>query len=200
MQFDWRKIIVAALCGLAVSVAAHADMVSVSMLDTEHRQPEQACSRAVLLCADLSSPFGSFGTADFTSWSQEFLPEAGADVSLSSEELPPAPILTNGASSLSLCLSALIGLGLCSSTHWVKKLSFGFVPDWYHEGGPFQIGHSLVVSPDSLCPVPLCCFFQQPCVAERLVLSYRSGAIAALWRESQFTPDVVASRGPPLYS
>lgn len=199
MLFDWRTFVAVGVCGLAVSAAARADMVSASTLDAPHRQLER-CSQAVLLRADLSSTFDSFNTADFSSWSEEFLPEASADVAQSSEELSPAPVLTNGASSLSLCLSALIGLGLCSSTHWVKKLSFGFVPDWYHEGGPLQIGHSLAANPDSLCTAQLCCFFQQPCMAERLVPNYRSRAIAALWRESQSARDVIGSRGPPLFS
>ena len=41
--------------------------------------------------------------------------------------------------SLSLCLSALLGLGLCSFAHCVKKSSFGFILEWYRNGGPFQI-------------------------------------------------------------
>ncbi len=196
-MIGWRKLIAVFVGGLVVCAAVRADMVPVSQLDIVYRQAEQACSQGDLLRTGLSSPFDGFSTAGSSSWPVEFLPEAGADLSQSSE-MPSPRTLTDGQSSLSLCLSALIGLGLCSSAHCVRKLHFGFIPEWYHNGGPSHIGHSFAVNPDSVCPVPACCFVQPAHTAENIMSQYRSGAIVSLWRESQFTPDVLASRGPPV--
>ncbi len=144
-----------------------------------------------------SSPFDSFSTAGLSSsWPVEFLPEPGADLSQSSE-MPSPRTLTDGQSSLSLCLSALIGLGLCSSAHCVRKLRFGFIPEWYHNGGPSQIGHSFAVNPDSVCPVPVCCFVQPDHKPEYPMSTSRLRDIVSHWRKSQFTQEVLASRGPP---
>jgi hypothetical protein len=96
-----------------------------------------------------------------------------------------------------LCLYALLGLGLCKSAPWVKKLSLGVLPGWYHDGGPFQIGHSLAISPDCLC-LAVVCFTQPQDKAEDLQPLYRLGAVAALWRAAQFVPAVRAARGPPV--
>ena len=196
-MIGWRKSVLAFVGGLFVCAAVHADMVPVSQLDIEPRQPEQACSRTDLPRANLSSPFGSLSTSGVSSWSVEFLPKASMDVG-QSFEMPYPQILTSGQSSLSLCLSALIGLGLCSSGHYVKKLHFGFIPEWYHNGGPYQIGHSFAVNPDSVCPVPVCCFDQPVRTAEDITPQYRCGTVVSLWRESQFTSDVIAPRGPPM--
>ena len=194
-----RKLIIAIIGGLVVTAAGHADMVSVSRTDAEPRQPARVCGRTDLQHTNLANPLNCTGVADLDLWSAGSLPEADADAGQTSQIQPPQT-LTNGPSSLSLCLSAMIGLGLCSSAHWVKRISFGFVPEWYHNGGPFQIGHSLAVSPDSLCPVPAYCFIQPVRVVERLIPQYRLGTVVSLWRKSQFTPDVIASRGPPSMS
>jgi len=106
-------------------------------------------------------------------------------------------VLAEGQSSLSLCVSALLSLGLCTSMRSAKKLSLGFPPQWYHTGGPFQIGHSMEVDLDSVCPVPACCFVQPVTDAADIALQRHFGTVVSFWRTSQFTPDVIASRGPP---
>lgn len=198
-MIDGRRIITAIIAGLVVRGAVYADMTPISRLDAGRRQSTHVCDRTDLQYTNLSSPFSFTSVASLDFWSVEFLPEANADVSQTSEMQHPQ-ILTNGQGSFNLCLSALIGLGLCSSAHWVKKLSFGFVPEWYHNGGPFQIGHSFAVSPESLCPVPVYCFIQPVYTVEDSLPQYRLRTIVSLWRKSQFTPDVIASRGPPLRS
>ena len=182
---------------LVFSVAARADMTSVSPMDIECRQSTRVCSEAKALCADSASPFDYQSVVGLGLGTARFVPEAGEDFKQTSQTQPPQ-ILTDGQSSLSLCLSALIGLGLCSSAHCLKKLHFGFIPEWYHHGGPIQIGHSIAVNPDSVCPVPVCCFIQPVHTAEDIMPQYRSGTVVSLWRKSQFTPDVLASRGPPV--
>ena len=109
-------------------------------------------------------------------------------------------VLAEGQSSLSLCVSALMSLGLCTSIRGAKKLSLGSPPKWYHTGGPFQIGHSMAVDLESVCPVPVCRFVQPAQVVADIALQRHVGTVVSLWRTSQFTPDSIASRGPPILS
>jgi hypothetical protein len=108
-------------------------------------------------------------------------------------------VLTDNQSSLSLCLYVLMGAGLCRSIPLMKRMSLGWIPDWYHEGGPFQVGHSHAIGPD-LCPAPLVCFIQPDNTAEDLTPKYDRGTITSLVRKSLFTPNLLASRGPPASS
>ena len=195
-MIDRRKLPTALIVVLVVTVIVRADMIPVSWPDAGYQQLPHVCGQIDLEHTNLSSPSNFPGVADLDLWSVEFLPEANADVSQTSEMQHPQ-ILTNGQGSFNLCLSALIGLGLCSSAHWVKRLSFSFVPEWYHDGGPFQIGHSFAVSPESLCPAPVYCFIQLVCTVEDSIPQYRLRTVVSLWRKSQFTPVVLASRGPP---
>ena len=194
-----RKLLIAVLGGLVATAAVNADMVSVSQLDAESRQSPRVCGRTDLQPTDFAGLFDYPSVTDLNLEPVRFSPEVGLGIGQ-----PPltqdAQILTDGQSSLSLCLSALIGLGLCSSAHCLKKLSFGFIPEWYHNGGPFQIGHSLAVSPESLCPAPACCFVQPVWAVEDSLPQYRLRTVASLWRKSQFTLCVLASRGPPHMS
>ncbi len=195
-MFGVRDVLV--LVGvLALGAAARADMMSVSPMDIE-------CRRSVCVCSETKAPRDdSASLLDYRSvvgldlGAARSMPEAGEDLKQTSETRHPQ-ILADGQSSLSLCLSALIGLGVCSSAHCFKKLHFGFIPEWYHHGGPIQIGHSIAVDPNSFCPTPVCCFIQPVHTAEDIMTQYRSGTVVSLWRKSQFTPDVIASRGPPV--
>ena len=195
-MFNRRKLLITVGLGLLVTTGVYADMTPVSQSDAKRVQSSNACRLAELQYTNLSSPYNPPSVTELDLWSVEFLPEANADVSQTSE-IQHLQILTNGQGSLNLCLSALIGLGLCSSAHWVKRLSFGFVPEWYHDGGPFQIGHSYAMMPGSFCPAPVCCFIQPVCMVEDSLPQYRLRTIVSLWRKSQFTPVVLASRGPP---
>ncbi len=194
-----RKLLITVGLGLLVTTGVYADMTPASQSDAKHVQSPNVCSLKELQYTDFSNPSNYPSVAKIDLWSVEFLPEAKDDDSQTSEIQNPLS-LTNGPGSLNLCLSALIGLGLCSSAHFVKRLSFGFIPEWYHDGGPFQIGHSFAVSPESLCPVPVCCFVQPTCTVEDFIPQYRLGTVTSLWRKSQFTPTVLASRGPPFRS
>ncbi len=198
-MIDGRRIIPAVIGVFVATVSVYADMAPVSRMDAKCVQSSNVCSLKELQYTDFISPSNYPSVAKIDLWSVEFLPEANADVSQTSEIQHPQS-LTNGPGSLNLCLSALIGLGLCSSAHFVKRLSFGFIPEWYHDGGPFQIGHSFVVSPESLCPAPACCFIQPVCTVEDSLPQYRLGTVTSLWRKSQFTPTVLVPRGPPNMS
>ena len=198
-MIDWRRLLTAIIGVLLVTAGVRADMAPISQRDAGRVQLLCACRLTELRYTNLSSPYNRPSVAELDLWPVEFFPDAKVDVSQTSDIQHPIT-LTNGSGSLNLCLSALIGLGLCSSAHWVKRLSFGFVPEWYHNGGPFQIGHSYAVTPESLYPVPVCCFVQPVRMVERLIPQYRLGTVVSLWWKSQFTSSVIAARGPPNMS
>jgi hypothetical protein len=174
----------------------HADMVLVSKLDTEP-QSQRVCGRTEFQRANLSGLYDSTSISDLDFRFVQFLPKADVEVGQTTG-IESSINLTGGPGSVSLCLYAMLGLGLCSAPHWIKKLSIGYIPEWYHNGGPLQIGHSLAVSPESLCPVPVYCFVQPVLATEYLIPQYHHMTVVSLWRKSQFTPDIIASRGPPL--
>jgi hypothetical protein len=193
-----RDVFVVLIGAVALGTAARADMMPVSAAVIEFRQPVSARGTNESHMAEFLSSFDGTSVLGLDLGDFRYVPGADRSFEQSSEARQPT-ILTDGQSSLSLCISALLGLGLCSSAHCLKKVHFGFIPQWYHNGGPFQIGHSLAVNPDSVCPLPVYCFTQPTPTAEYHALQhYRPGMIVSLWRKSQFTQDVLASRGPPM--
>jgi len=198
-MISWRRLLTAIIGGLLVTAGVRADMAPIYQRDAGHAQLLRACRLTELRYTNLSSPYNRPSVAELDLWPVGFFPDAKVDVSQTSDIQHPIT-LTNGSGSLNLCLSALIGLGLCSSAHCVKKLHLGFVPEWYHNGGPFQIGHSYAVTPESLCPAPAFCFIQPTCTAEDISPEYYKGTIGPLLRKSLFTPNVLDPRGPPLRS
>ena len=193
-MIDGRRVLIFLIAGLVIAPTASAGMMPASSHDVG-----VFCPRTDPQYTNAPSLFDSSGVSGLDFWLGQLLPETPAEVQQDGQ-IQHAQTLTDGTGSLSLCLSALIGLGLCGSVHWVKKGSFHFVPEWYHNGGPFQIGHSHAVNPNTLCSVPVYCFIQPVCTAPDIKPQYRLGAIVSLWRESQFTPNVVGSRGPPVRS
>jgi len=184
---------------LVFTAAVHADMMPVSQEGAVCRQSPGCCARADLQRRDLSSQPICPCIADLDLWSVEFSPEEYTEFAQTSD-LQHLPSLTDGPNSLELCLSALISLGLCCSGQWVRRLSIGFVPGWYHEGGPLQIGHSFAVTPETLYPTPAYCFIQPFCSEDNHLPRYCLKSVISLWRKSQFTPNVLSSRGPPAMS
>jgi hypothetical protein len=187
-----RRVLPSLIAGLVLTAVASADMVPQAAGDLG-----VLCASTDLYQAEAPTVESGFrSVADPGAWAVPLLPHAPSDARQNPEVQAPR-LLTDGVDSLSLCLSGLMGLGLWASAHWVKRLSFGFIPEWYHNGGPFQIGHSLAVSPESLCPVPVYCFVQPVCTAENAIAQYRVGMVLSLWRKSQCTPRVLGSRAPP---
>ena len=197
-MINGKRIVAVIVGALVVTATGYADMVPASGVDIGRGGLSFVCGESALP-ANSPSLFGSLSIADLDLWSVNSLPQADAGAGQTVASHPPQT-LVNGPDSLALCLSALMGLGLCSSVHWVKRLSFGFIPDWYHNGGPSQVGHSHAVNPNTLCPVPAYCFIQPVCTAQDIAPQYRLGTFMSLWRESQFTPLTLSSRGPPAAS
>jgi len=185
---------------LVCTASVYADMMPVPIVSSERGQSQCiACDQSGPLYADFSGPFIYSSVADLGIWPVELLPEPTADTG-QTPEMQNLLSFTDGPGSFALCLYALMGLGLFKSAPWVKKLSFEFIPEWYHDGGPFQIGHSHAITPETLYPVQVCSFIQPACMVESHIPQYSQRTIVSLWRKSQFTPDVIASRGPPNMS
>ena len=183
---------------MVCTASVYADMMPVPTMSAEREKSSYVTRyRTDFHYADLSSLFNYPSIANLDLWPIGLLPEPTVDTGQTSE-LQNLRSFTDGPGSFALCLYALIGLGLCRSAPWIKKLSFEFTPEWYHDGGPFQIGHSHAITPETLYPMPVSCFVQPACMVESHIPLYSQRTIVSLWRKSQFTSSVIASRGPPL--
>ena len=197
---DRRKQLLGLVVGLLVAGAARADLVPVSEGDGEQKPLRHVCNRIEFQHADFFGPYDSSVAVDLDFGPVQFLPQAGVDDVGQTCQTPYAIELTGWPDSYSLCLYALMSLGLCSAPHWVRRLSLGLIPEWYHEGGPFQVGHSHAATPESLCSLQVCFFVPPDGLAEDSLLQYHLGIFLSFRWKSQFTPDVITSRGPPFCS
>jgi hypothetical protein len=195
-----RRTILTAVVGvLALVATVHADMMPVSLLDSGYQQPPSACGQVALLHTGLSNPFSCPGIADLDPLLIQLACRSNDDGGQPCETNRML-VLTDGQSSRSLCLYALLALGLSKSALFIKKLSSTCLPDWYHTGGPWQIGHSFAISPDCLCSAPGCCFIRPDGTLEKCLPQHDPGTLACFLRKSQFTPTALAPRGPPYAS
>jgi hypothetical protein len=190
-----KKIIAAILMALAVMDGVYADMMPVSSLDGVSYAWVQACNQTVSQSPNSPSPFIGPAIVDLDFQSAAFWPTTDEEVDPTDETRQPPQLLEPGYSSFGLCLYTLMGLGLCKSAPWMKKLSLGGIPDWHYPGGLAPIGHT--AGPDYLRS-PAACFVQPDDRADALRPQHRIRTIVPSWRKSQFTPAVIASRGPPL--
>ncbi len=105
-------------------------------------------------------------------------------------ELPPLP------GSATLFLSAVLSMGGWHLVRSARHFHWAALPDWYHAGGPLQIGHAPPL--DLHChALPPCCF-ERPCgEREPHVLVRRVPIARRPRRNSQTSPDLVGPRAPP---
>ena len=200
IMVGWNGIILVLMGVLSLCGVVRADMVPLSPLDAGNRPSPQTCIATGPRATNPASTCVAFaGIPDLRSPPLGFLPEPTKEVGQTSAA-KPAQILSDEQNSLSLCLYALLSVGLCYSVPSVKKLHFGCIPDWYHSGGPCQIGHSLAISPDCLCSAPIYCFIQPEGTVEDRLPQYYRATVASLLRKSQLTPTGLSSRGPPCMS
>jgi hypothetical protein len=193
-MIGWSRIIPALIVFVAATVNVRADMVSVGKSRTDIHEPVYVVGQASLPSANsLDRVLDLASEADFGSLPVGYASGLEAGQSFGTQ---PVRLITDGRSSLSLFLYGLMSLGVFRSTLSIRKLSLGLISDWYHDGGPFQIGHSLAIGPD-LHFAPVYCFIQPDCGAEDCLPKYYQGTIASLWRKSRLIPTVLASRGPP---
>jgi len=191
-----RKVITVLIGGLALCATTHADMTLSLRQDSGYAPSLSVGDRAVVQYTRWPSPFDGPGVTDLDSLPVEFLSISDNDVR-QTREAKPVHVLADGQSSFSLCLYALLSLSLCRSVPFVKRLSFGRLPEWYYHGGSSQIGYSLAISPDCLCSTPICCFIPLDGTVKGCLPQYYRGTIVSLLRKAEFTPTALAPRGPP---
>ena len=192
-----QKHLIAVLMALVAVSAVHADMMPLGQPGAGAPGAQLVCERAPIQPAGVSAPVLHSGrTTDLDMTAVELIREANAG---QIRQAAPLQVLAYEPGSLNLCLYALIGLGFCRTAPWVKKLSFGFIPDWYHDGGPYQIGHSHAIGPEFLCCALVYCFIQPQCTSLDLLPQHYLSKVASLLRQSLFVPGRLASRGPPVH-
>jgi hypothetical protein len=124
------------------------------------------------------------------------LPDTGANAADPGTAQEALRLLPDDRSSLDMCLYALMGLGLCRSASWVKRLSLGSIPEWYHSGDPGQLGPSCAVGPNCLCPMAAC-FIQPNAEAEDRLARLLRQTTAFSRSQAQSPCDPFPPRGPP---
>jgi hypothetical protein len=192
-----KKLILVAVCMWLITPAVYGDMTPLSRLGCNlQNASKNLCDESLLPHSNLSdkSVFSGIIDADYSSVG--LIPESKAVIEQGSKA-GHLEILKADSGSRSLCLYTLIGMGLCSSVTWVKRMSFGFIPEWYHNGGPHQVGHSYAVMPGTLKPVPVGCFVQPDYTGESLLTRCYKEIDISFLRNSQFTKDTLFYRGPP---
>jgi hypothetical protein len=104
-------------------------------------------------------------------------------------EVPTAP------SSLALAASALASLGAFHGLRCLRKLNFaaGSLPDWYHTGGPVQIGHATPF--DLEFGALAVCAFDEP--VSRPTMACRAPRAGRFRLRSQFSLLIESPRAPP---
>lgn len=81
------------------------------------------------------------------------------------ESLPASP------SSLAVALSSLVTLGSWRLVRQARQVHLACLPDWYHEGGPLQVGHATVLSLDLRAHLVPVCWYD--CESVQTDLSFR---------------------------
>ncbi len=195
-----RAILIVAIV-LTAAQAARADLC----INVTERGPAVSWSARALPAnapADQAAVHGGVATtflaashtvADFDlllTGAEPLLPRsAGADAQV--RELPALP------GSAQLFLSAMLSMGGWHVLRSARHIHLGAIPEWYHAGGPAQVGHAVPFDLD-FSASPLCCF-EQP-VGERPYL-YRVRREQTRPRcDAQGFLLIAAPRGPPTLS
>jgi len=191
------KILFVGFLGLVVPAPIFAGIMPASHVDAGQRLPAVCCEEDATHQGS-SNLFRSPDFADPTSGLLVSFSDADENRCPSDETQSLLKLTDATTNSFDLCVYALLGLGICRTGPWIKRFSFGSVPEWFHDGGPLQIGHSHAVLPKTLGSASICCFVQPDCRADdHLPGQSQRAAISPLLRKSLFTPCVLAARGPP---
>jgi hypothetical protein len=200
IMIGWWVVMISSRCGalipvvvmlLGVATAVQADLMPI---------PDDGTTEQIAVCmrAEISAtvdPIPSLSLAE-ESISDGILLIQEAEKGGVTPSFRP---LVDRSNSVDLCLYALVGLGVFRSGHWVKRSSWGVIPDWYHSGAPQQIGHSRVVGPDAHC-LATACFVQPDCAVDNSPLCDGLVVMVSLGHLSQCTLRALVSRGPPAFT
>lgn len=192
-----REVLLAVLVGLVLSGMACADMMPVDrsvvgpdkvLHESAGTNPERSSDLSLL------SPVNTITDLDLGTEAslKDIISEPGQAADIQGNHC----VMTE-TSSFNLCLYGLLGMGLFHCGPWIKRVSLGIIPDWYHDEGPQQIGHSYAVLPGSQYSLTICCFVQPVYSAQDLAPQFHRETLASLLCKSQSTPTHLAGRGPP---
>lgn len=109
----------------------------------------------------------------------------------------PVHLLAEKEGSLTLCLYAMMSLGLIDSVPWTRKWMVRTLPRWYWHGCTGVYRPCLAISVMLRHPEPTAHWDppSDPTQDEQTCLQPET--TVPLWRKSQFTLPVLAARGPP---
>ncbi|MFQ5494905.1 MAG: hypothetical protein ACE5EX_05950 [Phycisphaerae bacterium] len=140
MSNGLRLLLIACLVSVAWGNLAEADLVAP--------QASAPAGDASLAASD---------TASSTAVSLDLLNEIPAPATRPSDTVSDEKIrkLPAAPSSAALFLSGLLSMGAWRLTRSAGNLHFGALPEWYHTGGPTQIGH-VVPFDFEFAAVPAC--------------------------------------------
>jgi len=131
----------------------------------------------------------SLGSLDMT------LPSDLSDGSADSKpQRSDVRVLTGGPGSVALFLSALSGLGVWQLGRSARKFNLASVPDWYHTGGPIQVGHVTAINPDFTAPVMISIC---DLLAEQSIRLLLRRAAPLCFKSQCSTPALATPRAPP---
>lgn len=195
----WRVIILA--LGLLMPAAiGHADMVQADLLGREIPLVSCDSDEAAERPAD---PTGLPSFHRFTDLDPDLhtIRRSGLRIDTSDLAEPqPLQVLTEKDDSLTLCLSALMSLGLCNSIPWTRKWVVRPLPRWYWSGCPGVYRPCLAISVILLHPEPTAPWDPPADPPQDAQAHSLSETTVPLWQESQSTLPVLTARGPPACS
>jgi len=157
-------------------------------------------SRLASQCSCLSEQ-GLIWQQPTSGWLDEFfLHGAGAyeaevapRVAQNACEVPALP------GSASLFLSAMLSLGAWQLVRSVRQFDFGVFPEWYHSGGPLQVGHAVAFDLE-FHALPLCFITPEAEQGGAPILRYRVGRDERAPSDLQSYLRASAPRAPPTTS
>jgi len=169
-KLDQTKLVGAFALVMAVAGTTRAEILSGSAV---------VSSVGAAGCTGLSSAVPS--ASGQLGWLADDVREVFAGVAVPANEpttqLTPSQELPAPPGSASLFLAAVGSLGAWQLTRSVRRLHSAAVPDWFHTGGPRQIGYRFAIDITRPTYMPLCDSFDQP-----IVQPVRAGVIGRLTR------------------
>jgi hypothetical protein len=187
----WSVILGVAVLSFSAAFV-RADMVGASYPDT--RTPR--CSIAVQVETDkqLSDKTATSEPVSLGSLDMTLRGDLSDDSADSKQQRSDVRVLPGGPSSVVLFFSALSGLGVWRLGRSARKFHFASAPNWYHTGGPVQVGHVTAINPDMTVPatISICDLVAEQCI--RLLLR----RVAPLRLRSQYIHALATPRAPPL--
>ena len=185
-----RHIVLGLVVAAAVAADVRADMTSPPWCESRHYSggtAQASPTQAADPLADFGLGIARLRDVPLGELAADSNPPPAQDV----KQLPPAP------DSASLFLSALGTLGALQVGRAMRKGQWGLLPDWYHGGGPGQVGHAFATDLNPVVALPPC-DLDRPAGERPSFYSIQHDWLPR-WQPQRSLP-TAAPRGPPLLS